>query len=152
MRMATDEYWEKERGHKLNPVYGRLARLPMEEEALLAMGPMLTNTDAIELFVLGLEADARRLLDDYVPRLESFCLEAREKQETPRTPQPFSRLLANLSLGIWLQRGEFDRGIAQWAFDAALKRDTEAGGLREGPDLTSLMLLALECEANDEAI
>jgi hypothetical protein len=137
--MATEEYWEKTRGHLFHPQLGGVVRYaPMQEEALVKNGPWMANVDVVELLVLGYQAEASAILE-YVPRLEALV-----------RAKPGAYDLSALSFGIWLRSDAFDREIATRAFSS--KRDYAIKEKQmEGPTLTSIFLLALECDDDDAA-
>jgi hypothetical protein len=148
--MATAAYWEKQKEHLLNPVYGPLKLLvPMEDAALLGNGPMFANQDAVKLSILGYAAEARSILDAYVPRLRDHAAKWLAIDVTAAAGTSIPDLLQALSVGIWLRDGAFDPQIARAAFETYLQRATMRGQLNR-PELTPVMLLGLEAGRDEE--
>jgi hypothetical protein len=146
--MATEAFWQKTREKLFHPQLGVVRYVPMKEGTLVANGPMFANTDVVQLLVLGHQPEAVAVLD-YVPRLETLI---RANQDpTSNTPwrAQLCQLLPHLSFGIWLRTGAFDREIARLAFSTQHEWAVRAK-MKDGPDLTSLLILALECD--DDAV
>lgn len=143
--MATEDFWQKRRRQLFDPVIGGVFYyVPMQEAALAANGPMFANQDVVELLVLGHQVEASAILD-YVPRLEALARAARGSAPESANCLP----LSELSFGIWLRTDIFDHEIATWAFSARHDYAIKMKQI-EGPTLTSLLILALECD-DDEA-
>ncbi len=123
----------------------------MKHEALIRNGPWLTNSDVVQLFVLGHERETHMLLDDYLPRLELWLSENVNSEFLPMDRIDLPKLARDLSFGIWLRDGASDKRWAQFAFEKRLAYSTAAKDIPEGPELTSLLLLALEAGADEKA-
>lgn len=91
------------------------------------------------------------LLDDYVPRLELWLSENVTSEFGPMDRVSLPQLARDLSFGIWLRDGTSDKRWVRFAFERRLAHLLAAKDIPAGPELTSLLLLALEAGADEKA-
>lgn len=151
--MASAEHWAARRNQLLDPDWGARSFVPMEPDALVANGPSLAISDALELMVLGLGAEAATLLE-FVPRLRDALADPATLAQFAehRQCEAAAYLRESLMVGAWLASNEIDRQLADDAYAHLVKLTKWWGGTPTGPNVMHLMLLSLEAGQPDRAL
>jgi hypothetical protein len=115
--MADDAYWTEQSGRLDDPETGSFAFTPMSEAALIGHGPFLKVNDALKLMILGRTDEAKRLIDNFLPRLIARLHETewtRALLELERTDR-LAPLTEMAHLAYWLTEGSFRPDLARRA-------------------------------------
>ncbi|HYH47371.1 MAG TPA: hypothetical protein VEG34_16950 [Thermoanaerobaculia bacterium] len=148
--MADDAYWTGQSAGLDDPETGAFAFTPMSEAALIAHGPFLTVSDALKFLVLGRPDDAKRLIDDFLPRLIARLHDTewtRALLKLERTGR-LASLTETAHLAYWLTEGSFCPDFARRAYDLLWKahREFSPKARPDGSQLLPMMLLEIEAE------